>query len=293
MSPATLQGIIRPGRPSGALNAWERQRDIELFGDGPDINHRLALLFSHPDELAGGLGYSAYDETDSEGTLLFMALARTGSLFVLQWLVRHGVDLSRTTSQGDTLLHRMNDWQTGSGSSFSMKKMAPEKRDAIVGWLVKKGLDPNQANHEGRTALHVQCLAGRPGMLRTLVKHGASPLVETPNGSVCLHAVVQWRLNNSQPPGDWFYPENRVQERAREVRRFEFRTNLRFARLLRTLGYSLDPQSWEVPNLDRITGKLAALPGGQAWLARSLKKKLGTLPTAAPGSSSSPARLRL
>jgi hypothetical protein len=288
-----MRGIVRPGRSSGAGNAWERQRDIELFGDGPDLNHRLALLFSHPDELVGGRGYSAYDEVDSEGTLFFMALARTGSLFVLQWLTRHGVDLSRTTTKGDTLFHRMSDWQTGPSSTFCQKRMAPEKVDAIVGWLVKKGMNPNQANKEGHTALHVQCLAGREAMMRTLLRHGASPAIETPNGSVCLHAVVQWRLNNPTPSGGWFYPENRVEERAREVRRFEFRTNLRFARLLKTLGYSLDPHTWNVPNPDRITDRLAASPGGQTWLARSLKKKLGALPAAMPAPGSGPARLRL
>jgi uncharacterized protein len=114
-----------------------------------------------PDELKTWLGKGALPPVcDPRGnTYLHRAVMEAAKPFVIEFLLKRGVDINAQNEQGETALV-IAAWYG---------------RAELVEILLKKGADPNVKTRKGLSALKVAKANGYDGIVRSLLAHGAKP----------------------------------------------------------------------------------------------------------------------
>lgn len=214
---------------------------------------KLELLFNE---------VSPYDFINDDGRRVFMEVAQQGSLFALRWLKNQGVDLGLLDNDGN-IFHQMNE--NYPQLSVRSRPLEKGKLEKMVTFIQKSGADINAYNEREHTPLHLQTLFGRLKIVQIFMDKGADPNLCTKNGKSCLHAAVQWRLNEADKDKDPFDTGGLPL----------FRADLKFGRLLKALGYSRNPTEWKDISLaNQAVEKLLTTERGKRWISKHEKQAL-------------------
>ena len=125
-------------------------------------------------------------------------------------LSEYGCDISIKGSNGYSLLHiaivegHMEMFEMlvsefgmspimidGDGNTPLMLAMKKEKNELVLAMLEKYSCGPNTKDNEGNSPLHVACIKGNPGVVKTLISHGADLNVLDKHGYTPLMTAVK------------------------------------------------------------------------------------------------------
>jgi ankyrin repeat protein len=125
------------------------------------------------------------------GDLKLIEAAKSGDPVAVRTLLKQGVDVNATESDGSTALHwaaRKNNLEIiglliGAGAKVNaatrynitpLALAAANGNAAIINRLLENGADPNGTSREGETALMTASLNGNPEAIKTLLVKGAN-----------------------------------------------------------------------------------------------------------------------
>jgi ankyrin repeat protein len=130
---------------------------------------------------------------DNDGWTALHVAASNGHKAVVQLLLEKGANIEAKSNNGRTALHvaASNKHREKSKDGGTVRRrVASNKREAVVQLLLEKGADIETKDNDGWTALHVAASSGHKAVLQLLLEKGADIEAKSNDGWTALHVAA-------------------------------------------------------------------------------------------------------